>query len=97
MEENIYTLLQFLILLRSLVSKTFRNSSLGNLWRFPVLVFRHGGAAFLVAYITVLIFAALPMVFMEIVSYLNFRINRYCFDSKRRCYTIVCFISGRFS
>uniref|UniRef100_A0A0K0CZ07 Rod shape-determining protein MreD n=1 Tax=Angiostrongylus cantonensis TaxID=6313 RepID=A0A0K0CZ07_ANGCA len=38
-----------------------------NLWRFPFLVFRHGGIAFFVPYLVVLIIAALPMFFMELV------------------------------
>ncbi|CAI4231197.1 unnamed protein product [Auanema sp. JU1783] len=40
---------------------------LGNLWRFPVLVFQNGGAAFFIPYLTLLILAALPMFFMEAV------------------------------
>ncbi|VDM51930.1 unnamed protein product [Angiostrongylus costaricensis] len=40
---------------------------IGNLWRFPFLVFRHGGIAFFVPYLVVLIIAALPMFFMELV------------------------------
>ncbi|VDO75910.1 unnamed protein product [Heligmosomoides polygyrus] len=40
---------------------------IGNLWRFPFLIFQHGGVAFFVPYIIVLVIAALPMFFMELV------------------------------
>ncbi|VDM70862.1 unnamed protein product [Strongylus vulgaris] len=39
----------------------------GNLWRFPFLIFQHGGVAFFIPYLIALIIAALPMFFMEIV------------------------------
>uniref|UniRef100_W6NFM8 Sodium:neurotransmitter symporter domain containing protein n=1 Tax=Haemonchus contortus TaxID=6289 RepID=W6NFM8_HAECO len=40
---------------------------IGNLWRFPFLIFQHGGVAFFIPYLIVLVIAALPMFFMEIV------------------------------
>ncbi|PAV82237.1 hypothetical protein WR25_21819 [Diploscapter pachys] len=42
-------------------------SGIGNLWRFPFLVFQNGGAAFLVPYLIVLLIAVLPIFFMELV------------------------------
>ncbi|KIH58730.1 hypothetical protein ANCDUO_11057, partial [Ancylostoma duodenale] len=39
----------------------------GNLWRFPYLVFQHGGVAFFIPYLIALVVAALPMFFMETV------------------------------
>ncbi|KJH44926.1 sodium-dependent acetylcholine transporter domain protein [Dictyocaulus viviparus] len=40
---------------------------IGNLWRFPFLVFRHGGLAFYIPYLIVLIVAVLPIFLMEMV------------------------------
>ncbi|KAK6036825.1 Sodium:neurotransmitter symporter family protein [Cooperia oncophora] len=40
---------------------------IGNLWRFPFLIFQYGGVAFFIPYLIVLVLAALPMFFMEIV------------------------------
>ncbi|CAI9731435.1 sodiumchlorideB0+-likedependent and chloride-dependent neutral and basic amino acid transporter B0+- [Octopus vulgaris] len=40
---------------------------LGNVWRFPYLAFRHGGAAFLIAYLVLQILIGKPMYFMELV------------------------------
>lgn len=42
-------------------------AGVGSFWKFPFLVFQHGGAAFLVPYLVMLCVAALPMFFMEMV------------------------------
>ncbi len=47
-------------------SMTAAAVGLGNLWRFPYMVGENGGAAFIIAYFTVLMLVALPIMMLEV-------------------------------
>ncbi|CAD6198650.1 unnamed protein product [Caenorhabditis auriculariae] len=58
-------------------------AGVGSFWKFPFLVYNHGGAAFLVPYLVMLLVAALPMFFMEMVLGQFFLVSRHlCVESR---------------
>ena len=46
---------------------------LGNVWRWPYMCFSNGGAVFLVAYVTCMVFVAMPIFLLEVTIGQKFR------------------------
>merc|ERR1711971_434292 len=49
-----------------LLSSIAMSVGLGNVWRFPFTAYENGGGAFLIPYLTVLMFIGRPLYFMEL-------------------------------
>lgn len=56
---------------------------IGNLWRFPYLVGKHGGGAFVIAYLTCLFLVSLPAFFIEMVM------GQYTRKSTINCFKMI--------
>ncbi len=57
---------------------------LGNVWRFPFITGQYGGAAFVLIYITFLLFLAMPIMVME------FAVGRGSQKSMSRSFSVLC-------
>ena len=49
-----------------LAATIFSAVGIGNIWRFPYLTYKHGGAIFFVPYLLCLVFLAVPLMIMEL-------------------------------
>ena len=62
---------------------------LGAIWRFPYLVYRNGGGAFLIAYVVMYVLAGLPLFFMELAF------GQYASEGPISIWKISPFFQGR--
>ncbi|XP_049276005.1 sodium- and chloride-dependent glycine transporter 2 [Rhipicephalus sanguineus] len=69
--------------IESILSCLSLSLGLGNIWRFPYLIYKNGGAAFLVPYVLLLTVLGRPMYFLELIM------GQFCSSSAIKSFACV--------